>query len=124
MNNLITSLALKMALKLPDSQCEFIIIDTFDMGKNCGLLLNLDMKLKGFCWNPDTKKIERIIWTPKFLEEFYYIDMYFGLIKRTNYDTSDVVTRLIEAGNCFKDNKEAESVLAKIKNVFEQRRAL
>ena len=45
-NNLITSLALKMALKLPDSQCEFIIIDTFDMGKNCGLLLNLDMKLK------------------------------------------------------------------------------
>lgn len=85
---------------------------------------NLDMDLKGFRWNPDTKKIERVIWTPKYGEDFYYIDMYFGLIKRTNYDTSDVVTRLIEAGNCFKDEKEAESVLAKIKNVFEQRRAL
>ena len=87
-------------------------------------LFNLDMDLKGFRWNPDTKKIERIIWTPKSGEEFYYIDMYFGLIKRTNYDTSDVVTRLIEAGNCFKDEKEAESVLAKIKNIFEQRRSL
>ena len=82
------------------------------------------LKVNEVCWNPDTKKIERIIWTPKYGEEFYYIDMYFGLIKRTNYDTSDVVTRLIEAGNCFKDEKEAESVLAKIKNVFEQRRAL
>ena len=50
--------------------------------------------------------------------------MYFGLIKRTNYDPSDVMTRLIESGNCFKDNKEAESVLAKIKNIFEQRRSL
>jgi hypothetical protein len=82
------------------------------------------LKVNGVCWNPDTKKIERIIWTPKSGEEFYYIDMYFGLIKRTNYDTSDVVTRLIEAGNCFKDEKEAESVLDRIKNVFEQRRAL
>ena len=87
-------------------------------------LFNLDMELKGFRWNPDTKKIERIIWTPKSGEEFYYIDMYFGLIKRTNYDTSDVVTRLIEAGNCFKDEQEAEFILAKIKNVFEQRKAL
>ena len=87
-------------------------------------LFNLDMKSKGVCWNPDTKKIERIIWTPKSGEEFYYIDMYFGLIKRTNYDTSDVVTRLIESGNCFKDKQEAESILAKIKNVFEQRKAL
>ena len=82
------------------------------------------MKLNGFCWNPYTKKIERIIWAPKPGEEFYYIDMYFGLIKRTNYDTSDVVTRLIEAGNCFKDEKEAKSVLDKIKNVFAQRKAL
>ena len=87
-------------------------------------LFNLDMDLKGFRWNPYTKKIERVIWTPKYGEEFYYIDMYFGLIKRTNYCTSDVVTRLIEAGNCFKDEKEAESVLDRIKNVFEQRRAL
>ena len=87
-------------------------------------LFNLDMDLKGFRWNSYTKKIERVLWTPKYGEEFYYIDMYFGLIKRTNHCTSDVVTRLIEAGNCFKDEKEAESVLAKIKNVFEQRRAL
>lgn len=87
-------------------------------------LFNLDMDLKGFRWNPDTKKIERIIWVPKSGEEFYYIDMYFGLIKRTNYDTSDVVTRLIESGNCFKDRETAEDVLSKIKNVFEQRKAL
>ena len=92
-------------------------------GYSCEMF-NLNMESKGVCWNPDTKKIERIIWTPKSGEEFYYIDMYFGLIKRTNYDTSDVVTRLIESGNCFKDKQEAESILAKIKNVFEQRKAL
>lgn len=87
-------------------------------------VFNLDMESKGLRWNPDTKKIERIIWAPKYGDEFYYIDMYFGLIKRTNYDTSDVVTRLIESGNCFKDRETAEDVLSKIKNVFEQRKAL
>lgn len=87
-------------------------------------VFNLDMESKGVRWNSDTKKIERIIWMPKSGEEFYYIDMYFGLIKRTNYDTSDVVTRLIESGNCFKDRETAEDVLSKIKNVFEQRKAL
>jgi len=44
LNELITTLAIKAALKLPDAKCEFMLVDPVGMGKSCNLLHNLDKK--------------------------------------------------------------------------------
>ena len=75
------------------------------------------MERYGLKWNPKTKKIEKIRWTPKYGELYFYIDDSFRVSAVCYYgDSCDRI--FIGNNNCFRTQEEAILYAEKIKNIL------
>jgi hypothetical protein len=58
-------------------------------------------------------------WIPKPNEEYWYVNVYNGSVDKMIYwDTLESDNRMIQFGNCFPTQEEAEKALEKVKRIF------
>ena len=74
-------------------------------------------------WNPETKQIEDIRWTPQQNEEYWFING--GLNVRwtryTKFEENDI--RRVKSNNCFKTEEASQKVAEQIKEIFKNSKA-
>lgn len=72
-------------------------------------------------WNPETKKLEDIRWTPKKGDKYFFIDC-FGIIQCT-INLAAVDSFRIETNNCFKTEEAAQPYADKFKELLKNSKA-
>lgn len=72
---------------------------------------------QNYKWDEESKKLVKLIWTPKVDETYYFINRYFKVIKTRNINSKGQ-RKYISLHNCFKTEEEATELLNEMKQMF------
>lgn len=67
-------------------------------------------------WNPETKKLEDIRWSPEIWKSYFFINDVFNVLSTNNVTYFDSLR--IRLGNCFRTEEAAQKVADQIKEIF------